>query len=161
VEARGHLAVGADAQRADEWRDRPRQPFAEVQHTVHRRAARAGRVLENLRRVLAGAVGIARRLAQRAAPRADGDPRTRLGANLLHCRRQVVAALGPLNEARAADRVGQRWNAVEAWPLAGDGLVLRRAEVAGRGVPGLDLEGFAGPDAQLRFVAPVEGKLAG
>ena len=64
-----------------------------------------------------------------------------------------VAALRPFDVDRAADGVGLRRAAVEAGPEAGNGLVGRRLEVAGGGVPRLDLEGLAGPDAQQRFVS--------
>ena len=70
-----------------------------------------------------------------------------------------VSPLGALHEHRAADRVRQRRDAIEAGALRGDGEVLRSAEVPCARVVGLDLERLAGLDPEERLVAPVEGVL--
>src|SRR5947209_2707621 len=66
VEAGADLAIGGDAQRADERRDRPGELVAEVQRAVARGAAGTGAVAEDLGGVSAGQLGPARRFAERA-----------------------------------------------------------------------------------------------
>src|SRR5207249_933623 len=156
-----HLAVGGDAEGADERRDRPAQLVAEVQGAVAGGAAGAGRVAEDLRRVLARQLRPARRFPQGAAARTDGDPRVAIDDDLFEGDDEDVAALRALDVDGAGDRVGVRRDAVEAGPPGGDGLVALRLEVAGAGVEGLQLEALAGPDAEERRVAPVKGVLAG
>src|SRR5262245_20765708 len=116
-------------------------------------------MFEDLGRVIAGAIRIARRLPERSAARADGDPRVRLGRDALDVDRQRIAAVGAFNKDGTSDRVDQRRAAVEPGALRRDRLIRGRLEVAGAGVPGLDLKRLAGTDAQQRFVAPVEGEL--
>ena len=71
-----------------------------------------------------------------------------------------VAALGPFQPDGAGNRVGQRWKAVETGPQRRDRLVFFGFEIAGAGVPGLDLKSLAGADAKEGLVFPVEGILA-
>src|SRR5262249_19494582 len=135
--------------------------LAEVQRAVARRAARAGRVAEHLRRVLARQLRPARRLAQRPAPRAHRDPGVTPDRDALDAHHQRVAAIRTFQITRTPDGVGERRRPVEAGAAARDRQVGRRLEVAGARVPGLDLETLAGPHAQERLVAPVERVLAG
>src|SRR5262249_20221304 len=132
----------------------------EVQRAVTRGAAGTGRVPENLRRVVAGEFGPARRFAERSASWPDGNPRVTIDHNILDRDDESVALAGAVEPDGAADRVGQRRTFSEAGPACGDGLVLGRLEVAGASVVGLDLETLAAADAQQRFVFPVEGVLA-
>ena len=135
--------------------------LAEVQGAVAHGAAGSGRVAEDLRRVIARQFRPARRFAERAAARADGDPRIIGDNDVLDGDDERVAALGAFEINRTADGVGMRRAAIETGTLAGDGLVGRRFEIAGAGVPGLDLEALARTNAKERFVAPIEGVLAG
>src|SRR5262245_16235188 len=74
VNAGRDFAIGADTERANEGGDWPRNRFAEVQSPIDGRAARTGGVLEYFGGVFAGAVGVARRIAQRTAAGTDRDP---------------------------------------------------------------------------------------
>src|SRR5262249_5785542 len=103
----------------------------------------------------------ARRFAERAPARANGDPGIIVHQNVFNGDDERVPALRALQPHRPAQGVGQGGRLVEARPPRGDGLVGLRPEVAGAGVIGLDLEARAGPDAEERLVFPVEGVLAG
>src|SRR5262249_54649489 len=128
---------------------------------VARRAAGAGGVAENLRGVVAGQLWPARRFTERSTARADGDPRIIRDHDVLDGDDEGVAALGAIQVDGAANGVGVGRKAVEAGAQSRDGLGGRSLEIAGARVPGFDLEALAGPDAQQRLVAPVEGVLAG
>ena len=99
-------------------------------------------------------VGLGRRVTRpREAPRAR--------AQFDHAHFQRHAGTRTLDPDRTGDGIGLRRRAVKAGAQAGNGLVLRRFEVARARVPRFDLEGFAGLHAQERFVLPVEGVFAG
>ena len=140
---------GRDAERADERRDRPRDPVAEVQRAVAGRAARAracaGRSSSCSRRTAPASASI------RRAGRAAGRRRSR-SSRRPRCPRCVTTSVSPRSapSTKTGPPIGLACggDAVEAGPLAGDGLVVGRLEVAGAGVVGLDLERLAGLDAQ-------------
>src|SRR5436190_12409129 len=75
VDARRHLTVRRDAERADEWRDRPGDPLVEAERPVAHRTARARRMPEDAGRVVAGELRPPRRLAQRSPAGPDRAPR--------------------------------------------------------------------------------------
>ena len=144
VDAGRHLAVGRDAKRADERRDRPRTFASKCSVPSRIVPLGPGRVAEDLGRVFARELGPARRLAQRPAFRADGDPGIVGDHDLLDRHDQRIAPLGPFDPDRSGDRIGLRRHAVEARPQGRDRLVLLGPDVAVARVERLDLERLAG-----------------
>ena len=161
VEARRHLALGRDPDGADERRDRPADPVAEVERAVAGRPARARGVAEDLGRVALGELRPSGGLTERPAPGPDRDPGVAVDQDVLDAHDERVPARGALDPDRAADRVRERRDPVEPRPLGGDGEILRRPEVSRARVVGLDLECLAGLDPKKRLVPPVERVLPG
>src|SRR5205814_957227 len=105
--------------------------------------------------------GPARGFAQGAAAWADRNPGVGIDDDLLDGDDEDVAAFCSFEKDGAADRIGERRNAIEAGTLAGHGLVAGLFEEPGAGVVGFDLEALAGLHAQQGRVLGVEGVLAG
>ena len=132
-----------------------------MQRAVLGGAARSRSMAENLRRVVGRQLRPARRFAERAALRTDGDPGVFINDDLFDADDERIATLGAFEPDRPGDGVGVRRIAIEARPQLRVGAVLGTLEVAGAGVPGFHQEAFAGFHFQQGLVFPVEGVLAG
>src|SRR5205085_10641292 len=121
-------------------RERPGDLVVESPEAATHRTAGPRRMAQYLRRVLAGELRPARRLAKGASMRPHRDPRVVADQYVLDLDHQRIAALCALQPDRPGDRIGFGRNTVEAAAQRRDGLVVFRLEVTGAGIPRFDLK---------------------